>query len=119
MMPWLPKKPCPVPGCPELIDGDRRRCKGHEVEYQRAGPSKASAHRRGYGRRWERLRRMVLRRDPMCQIREKCSGRAFSTEVDHIVPKARGGGDQLDNLQGACRPCHSWKTATGDGGFGR
>lgn len=39
--------------------------------------------------------------------------------VDHIVPKERGGADELHNLQVLCAPCHSRKTAIEDGGFGR
>jgi 5-methylcytosine-specific restriction endonuclease McrA len=29
--------------------------------------------------------------------------------VDHIVPRAHGGGDQLDNLQTLCAPCSGRK----------
>jgi 5-methylcytosine-specific restriction protein A len=37
--------------------------------------------------------------------------RNASTAVDHIVPKAQGGQDTDDNLQGICGDCHSEKTA--------
>jgi len=50
---------------------------------------------------------MVLRRDPLC----RACGHAISTEVDHIVPKARGGTDEESNLQGLCSACHAAKTA--------
>lgn len=56
----------------------------------------------GYGRRWRRLRLMVLARDPICMI---CHERP-STDADHIVAKARGGSDELSNLQGLCGWCH-------------
>lgn len=69
--------------------------------------------------RWQRLRKAKLARDPVCQY---CPpGRLTpATEVDHILPMARGG-DALDwdNLKSACRSCHSSKTAFEDGGFGR
>ncbi len=32
-------------------------------------------------------------------------------QVDHIVPAAEGGSDELDNLQALCDPCHNRKTA--------
>ena len=32
------------------------------------------------------------------------------TEVDHIVPRTRGGLDTIDNLRVLCRPCHSRRT---------
>jgi 5-methylcytosine-specific restriction endonuclease McrA len=39
--------------------------------------------------------------------------------VDHIVPLARGGTNDAMNLQTLCGRCHSTKTATRDGGYGR
>lgn len=39
----------------------------------------------------------------------------MARDVDHIVPKAKGGADQLDNLQALCAPCHAHKTATDAG----
>ena len=30
--------------------------------------------------------------------------------VDHIIPRKRGGGDDLNNLQLLCRDCHTIKT---------
>jgi len=36
-------------------------------------------------------------------------------DVDHIVPKSRGGTDALDNLQYTHAECHSRKTASEGG----
>lgn len=33
-------------------------------------------------------------------------------QVDHIVPKAKQGTDDLSNLQSICVPCHDDKTLT-------
>lgn len=52
---------------------------------------------------WEKLRRFVLQRDPVCKL---CDQR-LSTEVDHIE---RGDDHNVDNLQGVCSPCHRDKT---------
>lgn len=71
---------------------------------------------RGYGARWQRLSKAVLARDVICQ-HNGCELPA--TEADHIIPKPKGGQDTMDNLQGLCKPCHSRKTASEDGGFGR
>lgn len=30
-------------------------------------------------------------------------------EVDHILPQVAGGGDEVDNLWIACRPCNQYK----------
>ncbi len=69
--------------------------------------ARASASERGYDRRWQRLRKLILHRDPICAI---CDRQA-STDIDHIIPKAQGGEDTEENLQGLCHACHSKKTA--------
>jgi 5-methylcytosine-specific restriction protein A len=74
-----------------------------------------SAAARGYGWQWGKLRKLVLVRQPLCQS-PGCFNAA--TDVDHIIPKAKGGTDALENLQALCKPCHSRKTARRDGGFG-
>ena len=101
-----------VPGCGELVDGgDRgdRHLAEHRKQYdQERGPSSA----RGYGARWQRLRLVVLRRNPICQV-EGCT--QVATKVDHIVRRSNGGTDELENLQGLCKPHNSGKTAHKDG----
>lgn len=118
-----PKRPCARPGCPELVDrGYCERCERRRRQAQDRG--RLSAARRGYGRRWQRLRLMILARDPMCRCGlDGCDhepGRCVrpSEHVDHIVPRARGGDDSEGNLQGLCAGCHSRKTVLEDGGFG-
>jgi 5-methylcytosine-specific restriction enzyme A len=85
--------------------------------------SRSSASARGYDRRWRRLRLMVLARQPLCAdpfgFHAADEHIEVATEVDHIVPKSRGGRDVLVNLQGLCASCHSRKTAQADGGCGR
>jgi len=70
-------------------------------------------------RRWERLRRAKLNRDPLC---EYCPpGRVTAaTQVDH-KRAIEAGGDAWawENLASSCAGCHSRKTAGMDGGFGR
>ena len=83
---------------------------------ERTTPHRASAAKRGYGRRWRKLRLIILRRDPIC-MSSGCE--RPSEEVDHIVPRAQGGADSGANLQGLCKTHHSRKTAREDGGFGR
>ena len=74
---------------------------------------RGSSTDRGYGWAWDKLRRQVLRRDAgLCQ---PCMRRGHVTPncrtVDHIVNKARGGGDNESNCQTICEPCHKAKTA--------
>lgn len=85
---------------------------------KRTTPPKLSPSKRGYGSRWKRLRLMMLRRFPICR---RCDPQSLrpATEVDHIIPKAKGGTDAMDNLQTLCHQCHSRKTVVEDGGFER
>lgn len=54
---------------------------------------------RGSTTRWRRLRAYVLVRDGhRCHV---CGGPA--TEVDHVVPRALGGTDDMANLKAICR----------------
>ena len=62
----------------------------------------------------------MLRRDNgLCQCKE-CQGGKIrvtpATEVDHIIPKAKGGTDDLDNLQAINKECHKRKTTKENGG---
>lgn len=108
-MPTKPLRPCRQPGCPALVksgycEAHKRRAKGSERPWR---TSIGSASSRGYGSEWRALRVQVLQRDSWCRV----CGVAPATHVDHVVPKARGGSDQMCNLQGLCQACHTNKTA--------
>jgi 5-methylcytosine-specific restriction enzyme A len=103
-MPSAPPRPCAEPGCPQLVAFGR--CPRHRRE------SKPSAAARGYGWRWWERRARVLREEPYCG-RCRDEGRVrFSAEVDHIIPKSRGGSDARENLQGICAEHHAAKSRT-------
>ncbi|KKM20545.1 hypothetical protein LCGC14_1644350 [marine sediment metagenome] len=109
-MPNLIATPCAKPGCPGATYG--RFCIPHgREESRRYERQRGTSAQRGYGGQWRQIRKLVLLRDSTCKL----CGRAPSTEADHKTPRSRGGADTLENLQGACKPCHSRKTAVSDG----
>jgi hypothetical protein len=56
---------------------------------------------------WRILHMTVFERDDFtCQY---CGARGVSLQCDHIIPVSRGGGNELDNLTTACRPCNQSK----------
>lgn len=88
-----PLKPCPEPGCPNLIRTGLHhsaRCPDHMTKSP-------------YDAAWRRRRKEKLARDPWCQ---GC-GVFPADEVDHIVP-VRAGGSKLawSNLRSLCLDCH-------------
>ena len=86
------------------------------VRAPRLSPSK-----RGYGRDWAALRLSHLARHPLCVHCLPAGLTVEATEVDHITPHAGDRKKLFDpkNLQSLCKPCHSRKTVTTDGGLGR
>lgn len=119
-MPRRPPHGCAVPGCPELVHRgarcpDHERAMRAEIDSTRPSPS-----RRGYDAAWKQIRDAFLRRHSLCELDCAARGlRVSASQVDHRVPLARGGTHNPRNLQAACAPCHSRKTAREDGRFGR
>lgn len=66
--------------------------------------------------KWKRLRTQAIRQArrngqthcPLCrtEIQWDTHGEPFSPEADHIVEKARGGADALENIRIICRHCN-------------
>ena len=69
---------------------------------------------RGYGWRWQQLRKRKLQHNPLC---EACLTKGITQEAEevHHVQPFQGIGDPLrlrwDNLVAMCRPCHREETA--------
>jgi 5-methylcytosine-specific restriction protein A len=124
-MPIASMRVCQRPGCGNLCVN--RYCPEHLIDDSRKASRKrydarrGSASSRGYGRRHEKWRRLVIARDPLCTINILCDKAlpAPSMDADHKIPLAQGGDWSLENGQGACHACHSYKTATSDSGFVR
>lgn len=75
---------------------------------------RGTRHERGYGYRWTKLRLLILNRDMGLCVpckNKNPSKITKATQVDHIVPKWKNGGDENTNLQSICDACHADKTA--------
>lgn len=120
-MPTAPSRPCAQPGCPEVAAPHSSRCTTHAQAVRAAVDARrGSSSERGYGTAWQRLRRWFLKRHPLCVDPFGAHGAwpQPATDVDHIVPRARGGTDDESNLQALCHECHSRKTALEDSRWG-
>ena len=56
---------------------------------------------------WPVVRRKVLRLSDVCYL---CGTRG-ADEVDHVIPRHKGGGDSVDNLRPVHRACHAKKSS--------
>lgn len=108
-MPRRPPRPCTYPRCRQYATNGSR-CDEHQVRH-RWDHGGRTRHDRGYGTAWERLRLQVLERDShLCLECLRAGIFNHGRNVDHIVPKSQGGGDELSNLQTLCDTCHTAKT---------
>lgn len=60
---------------------------------------------------WPKLRAAILQAEPLCRPCNEAGRVTAAAEVDHIVPRSRGGSSDRQNLQGICRSCHATKTS--------
>lgn len=116
----MPSTPCRFKGCSGLVNSRLKRgyCDKHahlrtQSNWGKYQQRNGSTTERGYGHAWRERRAEALQRDNyLCQI---CLAKGYltpATEVDHIINKANGGTDDLENLQSICSACHKIKTQT-------
>jgi 5-methylcytosine-specific restriction enzyme A len=119
-MPMRALHPCNEPGCAELIR-DGRYCSTHNTAHIHLYEhERGTSAQRGYGARWQRLRRMFLAAHPICEDPDQVHPAQVvpATDVDHIVSLRDGGSNREENLQALCHACHSHKTAKENGRWG-
>lgn len=110
-MPSRGKRTCASPGCGGFAEyrGRCHKCNAKDAEFR------GTTAERGYDSTWQKLRRMKLARNPLCEMGIKCENKIpdnAATEVDHIIPIRKRPDLRLvmENLQALCRSCHSFKT---------
>ena len=115
LMPTAPARPCKHQGCSALVRDGSGYCAAHEADRKAgtfADTRRGTRHERGYGTKWDKLRKVILRRDKgLCQVCLAGGKYRPAKQVDHIRAKSQGGTDAEDNLQSICVECHQAKTA--------
>lgn len=105
---WL--KVCVIAGCQELTRVGR--CQKHLVQAWRRRAAlqagRPTAAQRGYSYTWQQTRQRILE---AAGYRCSVAGCAVpATDVDHRIPRNRGGSDDDQNLVPLCHAHHSQKT---------
>ncbi len=61
-----------------------------------------------YDRNWQKLRRIQLKKDPLCFFHRKAGLLVRATVADHITPIREDASKRLvqENLQSLCKECH-------------
>ncbi len=119
----MPMQPCRKAGCNNLVrNGYCVACQPRFSPAVQAESVRESAHRRGYGRRWQKTSAGFLRCNPICSnsLHLHDERDEPATVTDHIIPH-RGDMNLFwdsKNWQPLCKRCHDHKTAIEDGGFG-
>jgi 5-methylcytosine-specific restriction endonuclease McrA len=97
---------CLEEGCRRLTP--KTRCEEHRrAEQRRIDARRGSPLQRGYTQEYRRNRMLVLQAS--AYVCAYCGGRA--TTVDHQLPLARGGSNDVSNLLASCTRCNSRKGA--------
>jgi len=107
-VPSAAPKPCPVPGCPSLVTATTA-CPTHQLPMHAMNWATAGV-RPGSTRQWRLRRARVLLDSPLCRACLAAGQVTAAVEVDHIVPRSLGGGDDYDNLDPICRAHHREKS---------
>lgn len=97
------KRPCAEPRCPEITT--EGRCERHARKARRQyDDRRGTTKERGYGGTWRKVRRMYMRRHPLCE-RCEASGRVIEAALVHH--RDRDTSNNTDaNLEALCRRCH-------------
>jgi len=90
-----------------LVRDGTARCERHKVAAwsQRRTPTK-----RITGRRLQRMRAALFKRQPLCEECQRFGRVTLATQRDHRIPLAEGGADDETNEQALCEPCHDGKS---------
>lgn len=76
----------------------------------------AKTTERGLGWEWQKFRLRILKRD--CYLCQPCKREGRTTaarEVDHVIPRSKGGQMVDSNAEAICTECHEAKTAADEG----
>jgi 5-methylcytosine-specific restriction protein A len=106
-MPFKSLKPCTHQGCHKLTTGGP--CEEHRrKERQRYDDNRGTSTERGYDAQWQKVRRVKLNSDPLCEVHTERGYVVVAVLVHHIKPVSEYPELRLvkSNLMSLCNECH-------------
>ena len=115
-MPLRALRPCKYTGCAQLTRDTDGYCAEHKHVVNERDKYRGSARQRGYDSTWEKLRKIVLRENPLCH---DCllDGRVEPASEVHHIKKVRTHPELRlvkTNLMCLCKACHNSRTGRGE-----
>ena len=108
-MPTAPLHYCKIQGCGERIPRGETYCKEHKKREREAyDRTRGSAASRGYDRKWQEVRDLYIKENPLCEDCRDKGITKMANIVHHIVELTRGGAKYaFGNLKSLCTACHN------------
>lgn len=105
-MPMRPKRPCRHLGCAAFVESGY--CDKHKQDARQWDKNRASFRERGYDSRWDKVRALKIKQNPLCEECLKHGIVSPAEIVHHIKPVDEYPELLLDmeNLVSLCRQCH-------------
>lgn len=124
----MPLRFCQCTGCPacrttggthgalyKREDAPGYRCPPCQVQATKRKntdpPGRPSASQRGYGAEWRRISAKIVAGATACHWCGKPFTKSDPATADHVIPKAKGGTNDEQNLVPAHRSCNSRRAA--------
>jgi 5-methylcytosine-specific restriction protein A len=113
-------RPCKDRDCIALTNDKTGYCPEHTYLVKELNKQKEklrkSARERGYDSTWEKLRKIFLRENPLCQDCLDAGKLTPANEVHHIKKVKEHPELRLvkTNLRALCKACHNRRTANGE-----
>ncbi len=114
-MTYQPARYCKRPGCRGVVrDGTCSRC--GPTKRKRAPDKREGSAKRGYNYRWQRVRKVYLAANPLC---ERCRAERIDEPATIVHHKIRHGGNSdllfdEENMEGLCKRHHDQATGRGE-----
>ena len=103
---------CSHPRCSAIVR--TKYCDEHKhIQSDVLRDTRGTTSEQGYGTTWQKVRKIHLFKNPLCEVCKQQGIVKPANEVHHKNALRNGGTNEVDNLQSLCKSCHSKRTRGG------